>query len=68
LTPDLLLGAEACLRVAASAKAGASVYKRQSSGGLSASGEIRRSINIRGMDDLATAYAFIHGQSPWSSA
>ena len=37
---------------------------RQGFGGLSASGEIRRSINIAAMNDPTKAYAFIHRQSP----
>jgi hypothetical protein len=44
------------------------VCKDEGFGGLSASSEIRRSINQKHRNQLPTESAFIHGQSLWSSA
>jgi hypothetical protein len=37
---------------------------RQGFGGLSATGEIRRSNKLQHLQSEATGYAFVHGQSP----
>jgi hypothetical protein len=49
-------------------RSNSSVCKDEGFGGLSASSEIRRSINQKHRNQLSTESAFIHWQSPWSSA